>query len=472
MSAISCKITDLVCILGIVLSIRLMNSPKTARMGNLLGAACMLIAIATTMISNKIISMNILWVSLVAGAFIGCFLALHVTMTKIPQLVALLNGSGGAASAIIAFVVLIGSSAAISDIAKLTGNIALIVGSITFSGSLIAVAKLDGRMTSVPIILRGHFILNLLTLIGITILVPLVIISSSSATVILLALLILMSLIFGILFSIRVGGADMPIAVSLLNSLSGIAAATVGLAISNLLVVAVGAIVGSAGIVLTQIMCRSMNSSILRVLMGKTVLSASRKISHSAVGYVPYLQTSRDEPTEENISNALNKATAIIDAAQKIILVPGYGMALAQAQVQVKQLLNLLEAKGKQVKIAIHPVAGRMPGHMNVLLAEVEIPYDKLLPMEDINPEFKETDVALVVGANDVVNPAARTAEGTPIYGMPVLNVDDADYVIICNKDTCPGYAGVNNPLYLPRQNIILLLGDAAETLGTLLEQL
>ncbi len=197
MSAIFCKITNLVFILGIVLGIRLMNSPKTARMGNLLGAACMLIAIATTMISNKIISMNILWVSLVAGAFIGCFLALHVTMTRIPQLVALLNGSGGAASAIVAFVVLIGSSVAISDIAKLTSNIALIVGSITFSGSLIAVAKLDGRITSVPIILRGHFILNLLTLIGIIILVPLVIISSSSATVILLALLILMSLIFG-----------------------------------------------------------------------------------------------------------------------------------------------------------------------------------------------------------------------------------------------------------------------------------
>jgi len=472
MSAIFCKIADLVFILGIVLGIRLMNSPKTARMGNLLGAACMLIAIATTMISNKIISMNILWVSLVAGAFIGCFLALHVTMTRIPQLVALLNGSGGAASAIVAFVVLIGSSAAISDIAKLTSNIALIVGSITFSGSLIAGAKLDGRITSVPIVLRGHFILNLLTLIGIIILVPLVIISSSSTTVILLALLILMSLIFGILFSIRVGGADMPIAVSLLNSLSGIAAATVGLAISNLLVVAVGAIVGSAGIILTQIMCRSMNSNILHVLMGKTALSVSRKISPNEIGHVSYLQTSRDEPREENISSALNKATAVIDAAKKIILVPGYGMALAQAQVQVKQLLDVLEAKGKQVKFAIHPVAGRMPGHMNVLLAEVEIPYDKLLPMEDINPQFKGTDVALVVGANDVVNPAAKTAEGTPIYGMPVLNVEDADYVIICNKDTRPGYAGVNNPLYLPRQNIILLLGDAAETLSTLLEEL
>ena len=450
-----------------------MNSPKTARTGNLLGAACMLIAIITTMISNEIVSLNILWISLVLGAVIGCLLAVYVTMIRIPQLVALLNCSGGAASAIVAFVVVTSSSAAISGITGFSGAIALVIGSVTFGGSLVAVAKLDGKITSLPIILRGHFILNLLTLIGIVILIPLVTISSSNTATILSVLLIFISLIFGILFSIRIGGADMPIAISLLNSLSGIAAATVGLAISNLLAVAVGAIVGSAGIVLTQIMCRAMNSSILDVLMGKTVLPSSRKITPNATGQDFSRQTSQSTLTEENISAALNKAVAILGAAKKIIIVPGYGMALAQAQTQVKQLLNLLEEKGKQVKFAIHPVAGRMPGHMNVLLAEVEVPYDKLYSMEAINPEFKDTNVALVIGANDVVNPAAKTAEGTPIYGMPVLNVDDVeDYVIICNKDTCPGYAGVNNPLYLPRQNIILLLGDAAETLSTLLEKL
>jgi NAD(P) transhydrogenase subunit beta len=263
----------------------------------------------------------------------------------------------------------------------------------------------------------------------------------------------------------------MPIAISLLNSLSGVAAATVGLVTSNLLVVVVGAIVGSAGIVLTQIMCRAMNNSILDVLMGKTALSATQ-MATSSTGEDSSVQTSPGTPTAENISVAMDKATAIIGAAKKIIIVPGYGMALAQAQAQVKQLASILEAKGKQVKFAIHPVAGRMPGHMNVLLAEVEVPYDKLYPMETINPEFKETDVALVVGANDVINPAAKTAEGTPIYGMPVLSVDEADYVIICNKDTRPGYAGVNNPLYLPRHNTIVLLGDAAETLSTILEKL
>jgi NAD(P) transhydrogenase subunit beta len=284
-------------------------------------------------------------------------------------------------------------------------------------------------------------------------------------------LLIVISLVFGILFSIRIGGGDMPIAISLLNSLSGVAAATVGLATSNLLVVVVGAIVGSAGIVLTQIMCRAMNNSILDVLMGKTALSATQ-MATSSTGEDSSVQTSPGTPTAENIANVMDKATAIIGAAKKIIIVPGYGMALAQAQAQVKQLASILEAKGKQVKFAIHPVAGRMPGHMNVLLAEVEVPYDKLYPMETINPEFKETDVALVVGANDVINPAAKTAEGTPIYGMPVLSVDEADYVIICNKDTRPGYAGVNNPLYLPRHNTIVLLGDAAETLSTILEKL
>jgi len=466
------RLIDLVCVLGIVLGIRFMNSPKTARTGNLIGAACMLIAIITTMINNEIISLKILWISMILGAFLGCLLAVYVIMTQMPQLVALLNGFGGAASAIVAFVVLTGSIAAISGIARFTGAIALVIGSVTFGGSLVAVAKLDGRITPLPVILRGHFILTLLTLITTVILIPLVAVTSSNTATILSVLSILISLIFGILFAIRVGGADMPIAISLLNSLSGIAAATVGLATSNLLVVAVGAIVGSAGIVLTQIMCRAMNNSILDVLTGKTTLSTAAQMALSSVGQDFSPQTSRNTPTAENMSAALDEATAIIGAAKKIIIVPGYGMALAQAQVQVKQLLAILEAKGKQVKFAIHPVAGRMPGHMNVLLAEVEVPYDKLYPMEAINPEFKEADVALVVGANDVVNPAARTAEGTPIYGMPVLNVDDADYIIICNKDTCPGYAGVNNPLYLPRNNTIVILGDATETLRTLLEKL
>ena len=462
------KLLDLACVIGIVFGIRLMNSPKTARKGNLIGAVAILIAISATMIGNQIIHLKALWISMASGAVIGSLLAVYVTMTQMPQLVALLNGFGGAASAIVALVVLTGTAVDISGIAKLPGVLALVIGSITFSGSLVAVAKLDGRITPLPVILRGHFILNLLTLIVIAVLIPITILAPSGTAAIFSVLSMLVSLIFGLLFVIRIGGADMPIAISLLNSLSGIAAATVGLATSNLLVVAVGAIVGSAGIVLTKIMCRAMNSSILDVLMGKTALSTPQ----TTPGSVGPDVSPQNAPTAESIAAAVDKAAAILRAAKKIIIVPGYGMALAQAQGQLKRLLDLFEEKGKKVKFAIHPVAGRMPGHMNVLLAEVEVPYDKLCPMEDVNPEFEETDVALVVGANDVVNPAAKTAEGTPIYGMPVLNVSEADYVIICNKDTRPGYAGVNNPLYLPNKNIILILGDAAETLDKLLEKL
>ena len=451
------KLLDLACVIGIVFGIRLMNSPETARRGNLIGAVSILIAISATMIGSQIIHLKALWISMALGSIIGSLLAVYVTMTQMPQLVALLNGFGGAASAIVALVVLTGAAVNISGIAKLPGVLALVIGSITFSGSLVAVAKLDGRITPLPVILRGHFILYLLALIVIGIFIPIFSVLS-----------ILVSLIFGGLFVIRIGGADMPIAISLLNSLSGIAAATVGLATANLLVVAVGAIVGSAGIVLTKIMCRAMNSSILDVLMGKTTLSKTQ-ITSGSVG--PDI-SSQNVQTTETIAAAVDKAAAIIRAAKKIIIVPGYGMALAQAQAQLKSLLDAFEQKGKKVKFAIHPVAGRMPGHMNVLLAEVEVPYDKLCPMEDVNPEFEETDVALVVCANDVVNPASKTAEGTPIYGMPVLNVSEADYVIICNKDTRPGYAGVNNPLYLPNKNIILILGDAAETLDKLLEKL
>ena len=437
-----------------------------------MGAACMLTSIIVIMVSNQVISLHVLWISLALGADMGCLLAIYVTMTWIPQLVALLNGSGGAASSLVAFVILNGSEAAISGFARFVAAVALVIGSVTFGGSLVAFAKLDGKINPLPVVLRGHFLLSPLTLMGTAILIPLVTISSSNTAPVLSLPLIVISLMLGVLFSIRVGGADMPIAISLMNSLSGLAAATVGLATSSPFVVAVGATVGSAGIVLTRAMCRAMNSSILDVLRGKTARSAPTQMNLGSVDQALSPPTCRNTATAEVTSNALNKALTIISAAKKIIIVPGYGMALAQAQAQVKQLLARLEAKGKQVKFAIHPVAGRMPGHMNVLLAEVEVPYDKLYPIEAINPEFKETDVALVVGANDVVNPAARTAQGTPIYGMPVLSVDEANHVIICNRDTCAGYAGVNNPLYLPRQNVVALLGNATETLGALLERL
>ena len=462
------KIIDLICVLGIVFGIKLMSSPKTARKGNLIGATCMLTAVAVTMVGNQIISQKLLWISMAIGAAIGWFLAVYVTMTRMPQLVALLNGFGGAASAIVAFVVMTGNNINISPVAEFTAALAMVVGSITFSGSIVAVAKLDGIITPLPVVLKGHFILNLIALFALAVIVPILTFAPYRAAAILSVMSILISLIFGVLFAVRIGGGDMPITISLLNSLSGIAAATVGLATANLLVVAVGAVVGSAGIILTQIMCRAMNSSLLKVLTGKTALSkdAQKNISSPT-------SDSKDKPLPpQNLSDALDEAVEVIKQAENIIVVPGYGMALAQAQLQVKQMLDRLESQHKKLKFAIHPVAGRMPGHMNVLLAEVDVPYEKLCPMEDVNPQFSQTDLVIVVGANDVINPAARTAEGTPIYGMPVLNVDRAGHLIICNKDTAPGYAGVNNPLYEQRDNTTLILGDAADTLAKLLEKL
>jgi len=335
---------------------------------------------------------------------------------------------------------------------------------------MIAVAKLDGKMNPRPIVLKGHFWFVLLTIAVIGGLAAGLMISSSAAFLKYgTPGLLMLSMLFGVLFAIRVGGGDMPITISLLNSLSGLAAAIVGLATSDLLSVAVGAIVGSAGLVLTQIMCRAMNSSLLQILTGKTTRIGTAVQPRQPERAAPSQPGSSAVPAQD-LASCLEEAAGRIRQAGRIIIVPGYGMALAQAQFSVKQLLDRLLRQNKMVQFAIHPVAGRMPGHMNVLLAEVDIPYELLVPMEEINPEFPQTDVVLVVGANDVINPAAQTAEGTPIYGMPVLHVDQARFVILCNKDTQPGYAGVDNPLYERRENTLFLPGNAAETIVRLLE--
>lgn len=464
------KIINLICFGGILVGIRWMNSPRTARRGNLLGAVSLLAAIAATLLCREIITLKILWLSLSAGTVLGLLLAYTVRMIQMPQLVGLLNGFGGAASALVALVVLHESAESLSGLSRFIGGLALAVGGVTFGGSMIAVAKLAGKMNPRPIVLKGHFWLVLLTIIAMGVLLPfLTIITSFAFLEYGFILLLVLSLLFGILFAIRVGGGDMPITISLLNSLSGLAAAIVGLATSDLLSVAVGAIVGSAGLVLTQIMCRAMNSSLLAILAGKTTRSRPASQPNQPERASPSLPGSPAVPTQD-LASCLQEAARRIRQAGRIIMVPGYGMALAQAQFPVKQLLDRLLQQNKTVQFAIHPVAGRMPGHMNVLLAEVDIPYELLVPMEEINPEFPQTDVVLVVGANDVINPAAQTAEGTPIYGMPVLHVDQARFVILCNKDTQPGYAGVDNPLYERRENTLFLPGNAAETITRLLE--
>jgi NAD(P) transhydrogenase subunit beta len=287
-------------------------------------------------------------------------------------------------------------------------------------------------------------------------------IAANGVSITLLMLSIFISLLLGVVFIMRIGGADMPVTISLLNSLSGVAGAIAGFAIYNPILVAVGAIVGAAGLILTRVMCRAMNRSLMEIITGKTTMVNTKQIDPETI-----LLEKKDEQKNTKLQKKNNEA--IIKEAKKLIIVPGYGMALAQAQHLVKELAKKLEEQGKEVKFAIHPVAGRMPGHMNVLLAEADVDYEQLYELEAINPQFIETDLVIVVGANDVVNPAAITAVGTPIYGMPILRVDEAKYIFICNKDTQPGYSGVDNLLY-QKENVSLLLGDAAQTIKQILE--
>lgn len=439
-----------------------MSSPKTAALGNRLGALSMFLAILLVLIYNKIIDLPLLWIAIIIGTVIGYYIAVKVSMIQMPQMVALLNGLGGWASAFIAMVVVLESYTQLGFFGKFTSQLALVVGSVTLSGSIIAAGKLDRRISQQPVIIKGHNSLNILCLIALVCLIfagsicP----CSTKAAGIISLIVTIISLLFGVLFSIRVGGADMPITISLLNSCSGLAAAICGLTIADPLLIGVGAIVGAAGIILTSIMCKAMNRSLLLVLNGSTSIQSTEEQDLSKV----------TTENEIELDNVLDRKS-IIKNAKKVIIAPGYGMALAQAQAQVKILMDLLEAQGKDVKFAIHPVAGRMPGHMNVLLAEVDVPYDKLWEMDRINPEFKETDIAIVIGACDVVNPAAITKEGTPIYGMPILRVDEAKNIIVCNKDLEPGYSGVPNPLY-EQSNVILLLGNAADTLNNLIDDI
>jgi len=448
----------------VLLGIKWMSSPKTAVRGNRLSAFSMLAAIVLVLWKNKILNASLLWIAMAIGSVVGYIMSVRATMIQMPQMVALLNGLGGGASALVALAEIIDSYGSLPAFNKIAGQLGLIVGGLTFSGSLIAAAKLDRRMTQKPIVLRNHNLLLNGSIIVMLILAALTL-GMESAALPVSVLILVLSLTYGVLFAIRVGGADMPITISLLNSFSGLAGSIVGFTISEPLLVAVGAIVGASGLILTQIMCKAMNRSLANVLSG--AIAAPPK---EAKGKAPAAQKPQQvAPEPENPEK--KTPGEVLAEAKKVIIVPGYGMALAQAQSQVKQLMDILEDRGTEVKFAIHPVAGRMPGHMNVLLAEVDVPYEKLCEMDDINPEFAETDVAIVVGACDVVNPAANTAEGTPIYGMPVLDVDKAKHVIVCNLDTNPGYSGVDNPLY-EMDHVYMLLGDAKQTLDMLIKEL
>jgi NAD(P) transhydrogenase subunit beta len=484
MTNLSYNMISLILALGILYGINLMSSPKTAVRGNSLGALFMFAAIVITLVHNGIVSVKILWVCMLIGSLIGIILAARVKMIQMPETVALLNGFGGGASALVAMTVLF-QTGDILAFSRCTGVLALAVGGLTFSGSLIAAGKLSRKINQRPITYSGHSLISNLCILLMLVFIIISALSGDGLPLITLAGLIV-SLFFGIWFTIRIGGADMPITISLLNSFSGVAGAIAGLAILDPLLVSVGGIVGASGLLLTQIMCRAMNRSLLEILTGKTTLNGKNCTKAPVENASQVMQEEQKEQGEqkeqkEQIDQENRKEhkenekkqteEELFKEAKKVVIVPGYGMALAQAQQEVKQLADLLEQQGKEIKFAIHPVAGRMPGHMNVLLAEVDVPYEHLYEMDDINPEFKETDLVVIVGANDVVNPAANTAEGTPIYGMPVLQVDEAKNVIICNFDTKPGYAGVDNPLY-QNPKAYLLLGDAKETVGSLVSKL
>ncbi|AEE91865.1 NAD(P) transhydrogenase subunit beta [Tepidanaerobacter acetatoxydans Re1] len=455
------EIVSIVLSILVLVGIKLMSSPKTAVQGNRIGAMAMLAAVIVVLAYNGIIDVPLLWFAIFVGGVTGYIMAMRVKMIQMPQMVALLNGLGGGASALVALVEIFERYKQMTLFGRLTGQLALAVGAVTFSGSLIAAAKLDRRISQRPIILKNHGLISNAVLLIIILLIITASVANISGIGFIAIITAFLALAYGVLFAIRVGGADMPITISLLNSFSGLAGAICGFTIEDPLLVAVGAIVGASGLILTQIMCGAMNRSLVDILSGSQLNSGINKKETTPkekvidVGKPPV--TAKKLPAE------------ILKTAKKVVIVPGYGMAIAQAQSQVKALYDTLESQGKEVKFAIHPVAGRMPGHMNVLLAEVDVPYDKLCEMDVINPEFSETDVAIVVGACDVINPAANTAEGTPIYGMPVLKVEEAKNVIVCNLDTKPGYSGVENSLY-ELLHVHLLLGNAADTVKELVE--
>ena len=488
--------------LMVLAGIAMMSRVRTAVVGNLLSALALLIGVVMTINGLCIGALPMVCIALLVGALIGGVMARRVQMIQMPQTVALFNGLGGGASALVGCLTALGIGLP-ADVAhpffvKITALLAVAIGMITLVGSLVAAGKLHRLLPQKPLVWPAHGSLTLLwlilTIVGM-IFYNWTILQLDNC--IFLFLTVIASSLFGLYFSIRVGGADMPITISLLNSLSGVAGAIAGMAISDVFLVSVGGIVGASGLLLTQIMCRAMNRSLWSILLGTTRKpvdshSSSTACDEHLIQRIMDLEKKIQElealvrNLEERVS-VLNEqvaqveqkpaeeaptAASVLSKASDVIIVPGYGMALAQAQHQVRQLADCLESRGARVRYAIHPVAGRMPGHMNVLLAEADVDYEKLYEMEAINDQFASCDAVVVIGANDVLNPAAREAEGTPIYGMPVLNVDQAPEVIICNFDLKPGYAGVENPLYTREKGVYLELGDAKETLTRLISEI
>jgi NAD(P) transhydrogenase subunit beta len=440
-----------------IFGIKRLSHPKTARSGNFIASMGMLIAIITTLIANGNISLELVGLGILIGSIIGAFFAIRVEMTQMPQMVAIFNGFGGIASALIASAEYLNPDGILSTFSLLTISLSVFVGTLTFTGSFIAFGKLQGFISGQPIVFPGQQILN--GLIALFLLATATfMVSFSTDPINHFYILIALSAVLGITLTIPIGGADMPVVISLLNSYSGIAAASTGFVLNNNALIISGALVGASGLILTNIMCKGMNRSLANVIFGAVGLDQG--------------SSENGEAKQINVkSYSTEEAAMIFDAAEKIIVVPGYGLAVAQAQHAVREVADFLSKKGKKVLYAIHPVAGRMPGHMNVLLAEANISYEQLKDLDEVNNEFEDCDVALVLGANDVVNPAARHDSSSPIFGMPILDVDKSQTVIINKRTMNTGFAGVQNELF-GYDNSIMVFGDAKDMLQQLLKDL
>ena len=450
----------------VLIGLRMLSSPRTALWGNRIAALGMTAAILTTLIRYKIFDPVLVYPAIIVGSAIGVWLSRKIKMTEVPTLVSSFNGFGAGASAFIPIMEIINaySTSSYPEMSlfwKTTSVLGIVVGVLTLGGSAIAALKLHGAIKQKPMQLPQHSAISYALLIVIGILGFFAVQSSNTMAIPWAIIIAIVSLTYGILLLIRVGGADMPVMIAFLNSLHGMAAAIVGFVVQNNLLIAIGAIVAASGYILTRIMCKAMNRSLLSVLKGKILTAAPTQTAKKVT------EVAAEKPTRDPIEIAQE----ILREAKKVIIVPGYGMAASQCQEPVKRLLDLLEQRGVEVKFAIHPVAGRMPGHMNVILSEVDVPYDKLFEMAAINPEFPQTDAALVVGANDVVNPAAQTASGTPIYGMPILEAYKAKNVLVFKRSKAAGYAGVENPLF-EMKNTTMVYGDALKILNLLIEKL
>ncbi|HEX6927441.1 MAG TPA: NAD(P)(+) transhydrogenase (Re/Si-specific) subunit beta [Longimicrobiaceae bacterium] len=443
-----------------IIGLKRLQSPATARRGNMISGAGMLIAIVVTLFDRAIVSYGTIIAGLVVGSLIGLIMARSVKMTAMPQMVALLNGFGGGAS------LLVGSAELLREqllgqqlpfATALTIQLAILIGAVTFTGSIIAFAKLQELMTGRPIVFGGQKVVNALIFVAIVALAVYQLVTPDTVLAAFYAVVGL-SLLLGVLLVIPIGGADMPVVISLLNSYSGIAAAMTGFVIENTVLIISGALVGSSGIILSQIMCRAMNRSLTNVLFGAfgAVQAGSKR---SAEGLTVRTITPED-------------AAIQLAYAQQLVVIPGYGMAVAQAQHQVRELAELVQKSGGDVKYAIHPVAGRMPGHMNVLLAEANVPYDQLITdVDEANAVLERADIVLVIGANDIVNPAALEDPGSPIYGMPIIRADLARHVIVMKRSMGSGFAGIENDLFY-RENTSMLFGDAKASLTALISEI